>query len=320
MKPTDAERTQLALSKEASLLGLPIDEVQQDMLRRGLKSAKAERVRMADARAVAADVLILTATPTEHEKFLEVVKRTGLTTRKVKGLRIIDGIEGLRVAERKLPEMGPFGPGGSAAETIRCVALTQATSVVLVGTCFGVASNVQQIGDVVVADRVCLYDSSTVTEGDGYVLAPYGAWQAQGDTITQGWPPPGVNRSLRQDAMVDAAPQWLDRFERVIGELVKEESAWTAWKGVVLSGGQIIESAEYRRWLVDSTGLDLESVVGGEMEVAGVLAAGVDWAMVKGIVDFGDPGTRDQVPVNRGLAATNAADFVVRTILRWNDT
>ena len=89
----------------------------------------------------------------------------------------------------------------------------------------------------------------------------------------------------------------------------------------MLSGAARIHCQAFRDELVAGVPAVVEdTIVGGEMEGVGLLAASatVDdqiWCVVKGISDFADVLRDEEITEARSLACRNAADFVLSALL-----
>ena len=151
-----------------------------------------------------------------------------------------------------------------------------AAAVVMVGIAFGINEHKQAIGDVLVSDRLMLYDLQRVGQGKG----------AGGMAI--------IPRGDRPHTS-----PWL------INRLQVAKLGWEGAKirfGLVLSGDKLVDNVDFRGQLL---GLEPEAI-GGEMEGAGLYVAcqnsKVDWILVKAICDWADgqkgaghrPGSADQ--------------------------
>jgi nucleoside phosphorylase len=170
---------------------------------------------------------------------------------------------------------------------------TQATLFVAVGTAFGVPG--VALGDVLVSERVLFYDDRRIDESNGQI----------------------TERARKGPR--EASRLWVQRIERWA---MSTAEAPRIVMGTLLSGGAVIESASYRDQLVGwhSALAAPSTIVGGEMEAAGLVAAadGRDWLLVKGVSDLAD-GTSRQDPDALGqqqqLAATRAAITILQTLI-----
>jgi hypothetical protein len=120
--PDPDEILEQRLRTEAERRKEPIDVVRNALLRRGLDAAQSDR----QARAVAADVVLVTATPTEHQELERAVRDLGLDFTAQPGraghyYRL--GYVGTNRVVAMRVSMGAFSPDGAAARCIQ-VAVT----------------------------------------------------------------------------------------------------------------------------------------------------------------------------------------------------
>ncbi|MCE9572482.1 MAG: hypothetical protein K8W52_04940 [Deltaproteobacteria bacterium] len=300
MRPGPGEILEQRLVAEAERRGEPIEVVREAVLRRGLDAAQGER----QVRALAADVVLVVATSTEQHELEQAAKELGL------GFDVQPGRTGdyfrlgnvgaNRVAAMRV-SMGAFSPDGAAARCIQARAETQATTIILVGTAFGIDPGRQKIGDVIVSESVFLYDDREVIDaGDnagGYIVR---------------YPP---------TARKVASGTWHDRFRRLAGHYLQDGNAAKIDLGIILSGGARIESAAYRDELVAGLPRMDQPVIGGEMEGMGAISAALStdpddpgWVVVKGISDFADAPSRSKIKDTRAAAARASAKAVLRVL------
>ena len=158
---------------------------------------------------------------------------------------------------------------------------------ILTGICYGLrdddARSAQRLGDVVVASQLRLIAHERVTQTDDGV------------------------RHTKRGGEVHPSPMLLDRLRSASHDW---QGAATVHFGPVLSESVLVDSRSYRQHLKERE----PEAIAGEMEGAGVYAAAlrgkVDWALVKGICDWGyEKGDKHQ-----RLAADNASSFVVHMI------
>jgi nucleoside phosphorylase len=151
--------------------------------------------------------------------------------------------------------------------------------VILTGIGYGLRPDKgQQVGDVVVAQRIQNVDHTKVTD-DGVIYRGVNAG-----------PSPGLLQSFQARASWTGAPVHV---------------------GTVLSWNTLVNSER----TVDRLRRDFPDAVAGEMEGAGVYEAAMldgkpDWIVVKAISDWGHGKTDGDQP----LAARNAAGFVLHVI------
>ena len=158
-------------------------------------------------------------------------------------------------------------------------------AIVAVGIAFGIDTEKQAFGDVLVATFVCNYELAKVHPGGR--ISPRSAR------------PPTARRWREAARQVDQ--QHRNGTQR---------SIWPELRfGGLLSGEKLIDDEDYRDDLIKAVGQD--DFVGGEMEASGLYAAldgrPVDWIVIKSICDFAD-GKKAQDKARRQQdAAENAA-------------
>ena len=301
MRPDPHEIIERRLHTEAKRRQQPIDVVRDAVLLRGLDAARSDR----QARAVAADVVLVTATLTEHQELEQAAKDLGFdfavqTGRAGKYYRL-GNVGNNRVVAMRVG-MGAFSPDGAAARCIQARAETQATTIALIGTAFGISQAHQSIGDVIVSESVFLYDDRCVVDANNG-----GARQYKVEY-------PSTARRV-------ASGTWHERFQRLAAQYSEDGNTEKVSIGVILSGGARIESAAYRDELVRSLPPMDHSVIGGEMEGMGAISAALStdpydpgWVVVKGISDFADAPSRLKIADTRARAARASAFAVLRVL------
>ena len=301
MQPDPDEIVEQRLRTEAERRKAPIEVVRYAVLRRGLDAAQSDR----QARAVAADVVLVTATLTEHQELERAAKELGFGFTAQPGragdyYRLGDVGTNRVVAMRV--SMGAFSPDGAAARCIQARAETQATTIILIGTAFGIDQARQNIGDVIVSESVFLYDDRRVVDADKGSASKYKVVY------------PSTARKV-------ASGTWHDRFRRLAEQYLQDGTAEKVYLGVILSGGARIESAAYRIEVVDSLPPMDQPVIGGEMEGMGAISAALStdpydpgWVVVKGIADFADAPSRLKIEETRAVAARASAMAVLRVL------
>jgi adenosylhomocysteine nucleosidase len=288
------------LRVEAQRRGETIDVVRDAMLGRGLDAAKAER----QARSLAADIVLVVATSTEQHELEAAAKDQGFTFNVQPGRAgeyfQLGQVGTNRVVAMRV-SMGAFSPDGAAARCIQARAETQATTIILVGTAFGVAPARQEIANVIVSESVFLYDDREVIDDE------------QSESRYKVVHPPTARKV--------ASPTWIDRFQRLAEQGAGGHASEKIELGIVLSGGARIESAAYRDELVAGLPQMDQPIVGGEMEGMGAISAALStdptdpgWIIVKGISDFADAQSRSKIVETRGEAARASARAVLRVL------
>lgn len=237
-----------------------------------------------------ADVLLVTVTKVESQAVLAAFEgatgqKARLEPREGKAYHDLGSVNGARVWMVR-SEMGAGGLGSSQQTVTKAIAEVRPSSVIMVGIAFGTRPSSQAIGDVLVSQRLALYELQWVgTVGGKQKLAPFGD---------------------RPHAST-----------RLLDFLRAADLDWTASAvhfGLILSGEKLVDNLEFRQQLCD-----LESdAIGGEMEAAGLYAAcheaKVDWVLVKAICDWADGDKETDRSARQQLAAKNAAEFVLHLL------
>jgi nucleoside phosphorylase len=242
--------------------------------------------------ALQADVLIVTVTEVEARAVLDQSQAASGQEAQVHfigdnniyhELGLIGGARTFMVQS----EMGSGGTGGSILTVKESIEVLKPKALVMVGIAFGMDESKQQIGDILVAKQLLLYDLQRAgSDGSG-----------------------GLKISLRGD-QPSASIRLLNRFRASVYRWKNAKPDF----GLVLSGDKLIDNLDYRDQLRHTA----PEAIGGEMEGAGLYAVAqrckVDWILVKAICDWAD-GQKGVDKQNRQqLAAANAAAFVLHTI------
>ena len=158
-------------------------------------------------------------------------------------------------------------------------------AVIALGIAFGINSEKQQIGEVLISESITTYELARINK--------------DGRSTPRG-PRPPASKHLR------------DWFHQLDAYLSKEKSAEYAKRhfGSMFSGDKLIDNKDYRDQLLS---IDLDAI-GGEMEGTGIYyaceASKTDWIIVKAICDFADGNKGKNKDANQKIAAENAARLV----------
>lgn len=242
-----------------------------------------------------ADVLIVTATKVESKAVLQVFqdatgqapKPAHVNDRMYQNLGIVNGMR-VFLAQS---EMGTGGLGASHQTVQKGIDALTPSAVIMVGIAFGIDSQKQSIGDILVSKQLRLYELRRVgTDKEGRL-----------QITTRGDQP-------------HASPRLLNYFTSA--ELHWDESKAKVRFGLVLSGEKLVDNMDFRQHLRE---LEPEAI-GGEMEGAGLYVAcqdsKVDWILVKAICDWADGNKAEDKDARQILAAHNAASFVLHVLQR----
>jgi nucleoside phosphorylase/tetratricopeptide (TPR) repeat protein len=237
-----------------------------------------------------ADVLIVTVTEVESRAVMKVFREaTGKDPKPEPiGDRIyldLGAVNGARVF-MAFSEMGTGGVGGSQEGVRKGIEALSPSAVIMVGIAFGINEQKQAIGDVLVSERLMLYDLQRVgTDKEGNL-----------EIIPRGDRP-------------HASPWLINRLQ--VAKLSWDESKAKVRYGLILSGDKLVDNIDFRGQLLK---FELEAI-GGEMEGAGLYVAcqnsKVDWILVKAICDWADGQKAKDKDARQQLAAHNAAAFVL---------
>src|SRR5205823_11722623 len=140
------------------------------------------------------------------------------------------------------------------------IATLEPSAVFMVGVAFGVDSDKQKIGDVLVSKQILLYEPQRVGTEDG------------------------EPKLLPRGSRVDASPRLLSLLRAVDARGGPGDPI--AAFGLILSGEKLVDNVAFRKQL----GTLEPEAIGGEMEGAGLYAScqkkKVDWILVKAICDW----------------------------------
>jgi len=245
------------------------------------------------------DILLFVVTTTEKEQLEKAAKELNIPFNRRQGnvSRYYDlGRIGDTNVMALRTEMGPLSYNGSASRAIYAMIETGATGLVSLGMAFGIDSDSQDYGDLVVSRVLLPYDKRTVKTVAGNMQADY-------SDVEPHEAKPALIKMLEKEA---EEPEWRQKVSF----------------GAVLTGSAKIQCTQYRKELVTAFSEIDEPVVGGEMEGAGLLAtcerSFPSWVVVKGITDFADERQEQDAKESRELACHNAARFVLQAIMKVN--
>ena len=172
--------------------------------------------------------------------------------------------------------MGSLGLMGTAARGMRLKSYG-AQGIVQLGMAFGVDPRNQEPGDVLVSTSIIPYDNRDIKPDRRSCLHRFLYGEGYVSEYSQ------ANREPARQGLVEL-------FRR---EQRRGGHAFSVYLGAMLSGAARIRSSFFRDELVRSVPAGEDSIIGGEMEGVGLLAASTaaddpTWCVVKGISDFAD--------------------------------
>jgi nucleoside phosphorylase len=176
---------------------------------------------------------------------------------------------------------GSVGRDASTIVTVEMIQSWQLSAIIMAGIAFGKDATKQQIGHVLVADRIISYDSQRI----------------------------GKASNENRGAEPMASPVLLNRFRNVLDWkfTAPNGEACGFQVGPVLSGEKLVDNSNFKQELFDR----YPAAIGGEMEGSGIAAAAernrCEWIVVKAICDWGD-GTKTSE--HQEFAAASSVDLV----------
>jgi len=152
----------------------------------------------------------------------------------------------------------------------------------MVGIAFGKDETKQEIGDVLVSERIIPYEPKRL----------------------------GKDETISRAKEGPASSLLFDRFKSVTGwDFKQEERAPEIIYGGILSGEKLVDDPAFKAELFK----DHPEAIGGEMEGAGIYAACDqkvnDWILVKGICDWGENKDNPDKKKHQVLAIESAVDL-----------
>jgi nucleoside phosphorylase len=234
------------------------------------------------------DVLIVTATRVESKAIVEVIGGVGGTPKSIsiddrmyQDLGVVNGAQVFLTQS----EMGTGGLGASLLTIRRGIDALSPSYVIMAGTAFGIDSERQSIGDILVSKQLMLYDLQRVGTEDGKV------------------------KLIQRGDRPHASSSLISRFRSA--DIYWDDSKFKVHSGLILSGEKLVDNIDFRDQLREFE----PEAIGGEMEGAGLYAAcedaRVDWILVKSVCDWADGRKAQDKEARQHIAAHNAAVFVL---------
>jgi nucleoside phosphorylase/tetratricopeptide (TPR) repeat protein len=242
---------------------------------------------------VHADVLIVTVTKAESQAVTTVFQKA--TGQKPKNVLIgnklyldLGTVRGASVYMMR-SQMGAGGPGAAQEAIAKGIGALSPSAVIMAGIAFGINENEQKIGDVLVSERLTLYDKEWIRTG-----------------------PAGQQTIISMGTRVTASPWLIERCH--FADEDARNSELKVRFGLILSGEKLVDNLEFRRRVCEQE----PDAIGGEMEGGGLYTAcqgaKKDWILVKGICDWADGNKEEKREERQQQAAKNAATFVLRVL------
>lgn len=210
------------------------------------------------------DVVLIVATETELDAALVLMTpflgKASLLKVNIEKATYYLGLLGAARTALTLSAMGSSGRDGSMMTTSQALRAWAPRAAVMMGIAFGLKPDKQQLGDVLVSEKLSSYESQRV----GTAVVQRGTKCQAGKTL-------------------------LSRFRMATGWVFSRPDKSTAKKmvGELISGEKLVDNKDFRDKLAQS----FPDAIGGEMEGAGFQAAAddrrVEWIVVKAICDWG---------------------------------
>ena len=239
------------------------------------------------------DVLIVTVTEEESRAVMMAFREATGNNSKPESISDrtylnFGEINGTRVF-MALSEMGSGGVGGSQEGVRKGIEALSPSAVIMVGIAFGINEQKQAIGDVLVSERLMLYDLQRVgTNKEGNI------------------------EIIPRDDRPHASPWLINQLQ--VANLTWDKSKAKIRFGLILSGDKLVDNIDFRGQLL----MFEPETIGGDMEGAGLYVAcqnsKVDWILVKAICDWADGEKAKDKDARQQLAAHNAAAFVLHAL------
>jgi len=248
--------------------------------------------------------LFVTANEHEREAFEEKYIRRG--KKYILGKTYYIGMfGGYPAAYIHMEEQGVTNPAATPLVD-KLVTELHPVAVVMVGIAFGTDENTQQIGHVLVSDKILPYDSKKILE----------------------------DKTKYKETPKEVGFQLLNAFREHrewVFELPNSEKS-IVHIGAVLTGSNLINNYEYRTKLLNDFAEN--EPIGGEMEAQGIysmcrLNGVAEWIIIKGICDWAYKKDNANKESDQSLAAHAAVDYcfhvfsrdgVFASIVRDNDS
>jgi nucleoside phosphorylase len=185
-------------------------------------------------------------------------------------------------------EQGTGSPGGALLTIHESIYTLSPSTIIMVGIAFGLNPQQQQIGTILISQRLQLYEHQRVGTGHG-----------------------GKQVILPRGDRIQAPTRVLDRFRAGCKNWLGPANVQF---GLILSGEKLVDNTAFRDRLRRAE----PEAIGGEMEGAGLYAAAhlakTDWIVVKAICDWADGSKGLHKAEYQRLAADNAARFTFHVI------
>jgi len=241
-------------------------------------------------KAQSPSILVIAATQLEYEVAIDLAgvrEQLRVRRRNVGQYIAIDlGLENCSTWLLRC-KAGAIGPNSSAVRVAHAIGRLHRRpfGVIATGIAFGLQRENQCIGDILVAEQIRLYEIVRK----------------------------GAKREIHRGDRPSASPVLLDWLHSAAADWALETAHPQRPRihtGVLMTGEKLVDDRDF---VGDLLAMEPEAV-GGEMEAAGIYSAAlpdhVNWAIVKGICDWG----YDKDTSAQAIAARNAFDYVYHAL------
>ncbi len=186
--------------------------------------------------------------------------------------------------------MGAVNRGAAGPATLEAINEVDPDYIIAVGVAFGMDNKKQQIGDVLVSEKIATYEPRKIGSKKKRI---------------------GQVKYERSRGETPAVPERL--FSKIRAMAAYWEKAPVHF-GLLLSGEKLIDDADFKEKLKK----EYPEAIGGEMEAAGIYASSElkkrDWIIIKAVCDYADGNKGENKKENQKAAAENAADFIFKAL------
>ncbi len=238
----------------------------------------------ADIAKMKIPVLAITVTDKETDAFMKKFKHlNGVKTLYIANNQTYSiGYLGKYMVAHIRSNMGSGRADGAIMTTYDSIQDINPSIILMVGIAFGVNSEKQKIGDILVSEKVFPYELTKISTNNSNKIE--------------------INRNLPIQPDFDI----VNIFKNF------ELKGFAVLSGTILSGEKLVDNIDYRNSLIELS--NDSNVIGGEMEACGVAHASrrrgfSKWIIVKAICDFGDGNKSRNKEKYQSLAASNAMKF-----------
>ncbi len=237
------------------------------------------------------DILIITATDLEtkylFDKITPLPKEEKLLIATIGSHTYTIGQLGYFAIIHVQCEPGAVMSNASMLTTKDAVDFWKPKIVIMVGIAFGMNSKEDNIGDVLVSNKICSYEVKKITTNEN-----------------------GEKEEIQRSTIAEAGNILRDRFKNLGRDWehsLADGSKSKILVGQIVSGEKLINNMEYKKEIMRA----YPEAIGGEMEAMGVYVATrslncLEWIIVKGICDWAD-GNKDHNKEKNQIEAITSA-------------